>query len=229
MFDNPLPAIERLPASVLKELRGTRGVTATVSDVLDRMGWNLTVPTTQLAPRHLDAAVVVGYAVTTEYLPARRRAGADAAPPDAGDVAPPPAFDPGYRQAQPGDVLVLAGHGVDGTSIFGGRVARAARQHGIGGVVADGAVRDLDEIRAAGLPTWSRGVTPITGKTRLEQVAMNRPVAIAGVQVHPGDLVIADLSGVCFVPSAAAAEVAAQVLRAAATELRSEPRSPSRP
>jgi regulator of RNase E activity RraA len=222
MFDNPLPEIERLPASTIEELRSTRGLSATVSDVLDQLGWSLTVPATLLAPRQPDA-VVVGYAITAEYVPTRRRPGSGfATVADVGSEAPPPAFDPGYRHGESGDVLVLAAHGADGTSVLGGRVARAVRRHGIGGVIADGAVRDLDEILAVGLPVWSRGVTPITGKSRLEQVAINRPVFFAGVQVYPGDLVIADRSGVCFVPSELAAELADQVLRAAAAEVRSE-------
>ena len=51
-----------------------------------------------------------------------------------------------------------------------------------------------------GLPVWSRSVSPLTGKWRIQTVAINQTVAIAGVQVVPGDIVIADETGVCFVP-----------------------------
>jgi regulator of RNase E activity RraA len=218
MTEMPAPAVDRLPASLIEKLQAVRGLTATVSDVLDRLGWNLTVPATVLVPRHQRAATVVGYAITSEYLPVRERVDPGADPAESGKP-PPPAFDPGYRLGEPGDVLVLAAHGLDGISVFGGRVAAAARRAGIGGVIVDGAIRDLDEFHDLGLPAWSRGVTPVTGKTRLEQAALNTPVCCAGVQVHPGDLVIADASGICFVPPQVAAEVAARTLRVSAAEV----------
>jgi 4-hydroxy-4-methyl-2-oxoglutarate aldolase len=211
------PVAEPLSAPVLEQLRRARGLTATVSDVLDRLGWNLVVPATTLPPRHRPDVTVAGYAITSEYLPVRQRGEPGRDPADGGQP-PPPAFDPGYRRGQPGDVLVLAAHGQDGISVFGGRVAAAARRAGIGGVIVDGAIRDVDELRDLGLPAWSRGMTPVTGKTRLEQTSLNAPVYCAGVQVHPGDLVIADASGICFVPPQIVAEVAARALRVSAAE-----------
>ena len=59
-------------------------------------------------------------------------------------------------------------------------------------------------------------MSPITGKWRIRTVAVNKPVRIAGIEVSPGDLVVADECGVCFVPHARAAEVlekAAQISR----------------
>lgn len=216
-----LPGSERLPQPTIDRLLATSGLTPAVSDVLDDLGWNLVIPATILAPRQARSPAAIGYAVTTEYLPVRRGLRRDQAVPiDLDGNPPPPAFDPGYRLAAPGDVLVLSAHGLDGVSVFGGRVALAASAAGIGGVVVDGAVRDLDEIREAGLQVWSRGVTPITGKVRLEQVSTNQPIFVAGVQVHPGDLVIADASGVCFVPPSIAAVVAERVLKIAAAEAR---------
>jgi len=68
-------------------------------------------------------------------------------------------------------------------------------------------VRDIDHSRAIGYPVWSSGVSPVTGKWRIRTVAVNKPVSIAGVEVRPGDLVVADECGVCFVPLGRAAEV----------------------
>lgn len=79
-------------------------------------------------------------------------------------------------------------------------------------------MRDIDHSREIGYPVWSSSVSPITGKWRIETAAVNQPVAIAGVAVHPGDLVIADEVGVCFVPFARAAEVLAVAHRLAAAE-----------
>jgi regulator of RNase E activity RraA len=71
---------------------------------------------------------------------------------------------------------------------------------GLSGIVVDGAIRDIDQINIVGLPAWSRSITPRTGKWRLEAVAVNTPVCCGGEQVWPGDLVLADDSGVCFIP-----------------------------
>jgi regulator of RNase E activity RraA len=79
-------------------------------------------------------------------------------------------------------------------------------------------VRDIDHSRRIGYPIWSAGVSPITCKWRIETMAVNHPVQIAGIEVKPGDLVIADECGVCFVPFARAAEVLAVAQRMAASE-----------
>jgi regulator of RNase E activity RraA len=51
-----------------------------------------------------------------------------------------------------------------------------------------------------GYPVWSSGISPVAGKWRLETVEINGSIEIGGVRVEPGDLVVADDSGVCFVP-----------------------------
>jgi regulator of RNase E activity RraA len=61
-------------------------------------------------------------------------------------------------------------------------------------------------------------VSPITGKWGIETVAVNRPVHIASIEVHPGDDVVADECGVCFVSCAGAAEVLATAQRLARSE-----------
>ena len=67
-------------------------------------------------------------------------------------------------------------------------------------MVIDGAVRDVGEIRKYGLPTWCRGATPKTGKCRIEAIEINGPVVLCGIQINPGDLIIADDSGICAIP-----------------------------
>lgn len=83
---------------------------------------------------------------------------------------------------------------------MGGQSQTIARREGCAGAVIDGSFRDPDAGRAIGFPIWARGVTQITGKWRLETVEINGPLRIVGVQVQPGDLVVADEAGVCFVP-----------------------------
>jgi regulator of RNase E activity RraA len=79
-------------------------------------------------------------------------------------------------------------------------------------------VRDVDHSREIGLPLWSRSVSPLTGKWRVETVAINKPVTICGIAVNPGDLVLADETGVCFIPRERAAELLQRAQRNAAAE-----------
>jgi regulator of RNase E activity RraA len=121
-----------------------------------------------------------------------------------------------HNLAEPGDVLVV--QGVAGISSMGGVSASIGKRQGEIAAIVDGAVRDIDHSRRIGYPIWSAGVSPITGKWRIETMAVNHPVQIAGIEVKPGDLVIADECGVCFVPFARAAEVLAVAQRMAASE-----------
>src|SRR5204862_3342461 len=100
-----------------------------------------------------------------------------------------------HNLAEPGDVLVI--QGVADVSSMGGVSATVGKRQGEAGAVVDGAVRDIDHSREIGYPVWSSSVSPMTGKWRIETVSVNKPVVIAGVEVKPGDLVIADEAGVC--------------------------------
>lgn len=113
--------------------------------------------------------------------------------------------------AEPGDVIVVATGGRLDAAAWGGLLSLAATLRGVGGVVTDGACRDVDEAIGLGLPVYAAGTTPRTARGRQGEVAWNVPVEVAGVTVRPGDLVIADGSGVVFLP----ADRADQVLRAA--------------
>jgi regulator of RNase E activity RraA len=115
---------------------------------------------------------------------------------------------------------VLVIQGVAGISSMGGLSASIGKRQGEAGVVIDGAVRDVARSRELGLPIWSRGLSPITGKWRIETMAINVPVRIADILVHPGDIAIADENGVCFVPLARAADVLATARRNVADEER---------
>jgi len=113
---------------------------------------------------------------------------------------------------------VLVVQGVPNISNMGGVSATIGKRQGEAGAIVDGAVRDVDHSRAIGYPIWCSGVSPITGKWRIETMAVNDPVHIAAIEVRPGDLVVADECGVCFVPYARAAEVLAIAQRLAAAE-----------
>jgi 4-hydroxy-4-methyl-2-oxoglutarate aldolase len=63
-----------------------------------------------------------------------------------------------------------------------------------------GGVRDVPHSRSLGYPVWANEITPVTGKWRLETVEINGAIEMAGVRVAAGDLVVADDTGVCFIP-----------------------------
>jgi 4-hydroxy-4-methyl-2-oxoglutarate aldolase len=208
------PSFERLPDTQLALLRAVPGLTATVSDVLEGLGLALAVSASTLAPRHRGLEAVVGHALTLRYLPQRTIVSGGSTTPSRlahGTVS---------SLAHEGDVLVIEAAGGSDHSCFGGLAANIARRAGISAAVVDGAARDLDEIEAAGLPLWSRSVTPVTGSRRLEAVAINQPICCGTAQVRAGDIVVADATGVCFVPVELAPQVIEHVLAASTREAR---------
>jgi regulator of RNase E activity RraA len=106
--------------------------------------------------------------------------------------------------AEPGDVAVIANGGREDVSCFGGILAVAALERGLAGVVIDGACRDIAESDELGLPVFGRAVVPVSARGRIVQTSMDEPVEFAGVTVQTGDYVIADRSGVVFVPASEA-------------------------
>jgi regulator of RNase E activity RraA len=95
-------------------------------------------------------------------------------------------------------VLVIAG-GLDGISCWGDILANAAVARRVRGSVIDGCSRDIEGSEAVAYPVYGRGVTMISARNRLVQVASGTPVVMAGVTVHEDDYVIADRCGTVFV------------------------------
>jgi regulator of RNase E activity RraA len=116
------------------------------------------------------------------------------------------------EMTRPGDVLVINARGNLGHALLGGNVSRGLKARGLAGVVVDGAVRDIEEIRTDGLPVFARGLSiimvPIEGAGEV-----NVPIACGGVVVNPGDLICADEDGVIVVPPHVVEEVAEKAHR----------------
>lgn len=111
--------------------------------------------------------------------------------------------------AQPGDVVVLAAGGHLDFSVWGGKRSWDAVQQDVAGVVVDGCYRDLDEQHELDLSIYGRGHTPVGLTARLRPSQTNVPVVFGGVEVNPGDYVVADDNGVIIVPRDQAEEVIA--------------------
>jgi 4-hydroxy-4-methyl-2-oxoglutarate aldolase len=120
--------------------------------------------------------------------------------------------------AVPGDVIVVAAGGRTDAAGWGGVLSLAATIRQVSGVIVDGACRDVDESTALGLPVYALATVPATARGRHAEIAWNGPVQIAGVTVDPGDLVVADGSGVVFLPAGRAADIIAAAEAIAARE-----------
>lgn len=208
------PEFDRLSDKTIASLRHLRGLSATASDVLDRLGWQLAIPSSVIGPRQASPCQAVGHALTLRYVPERLSVPATRQSPHPNKLA----HNALFRMARPGDVLVVEAPAGLVISVMGGRAASAAARLGLSGAVVEGGIRDTDEMREAGFPVWSRYVSPVTGKSRLEAIEGNAPISCGGVQVLPGDLVLADETGIVFVPRHIAEEVIAAVLRVAEAE-----------
>ncbi|HXV61328.1 MAG TPA: RraA family protein [Vicinamibacteria bacterium] len=104
--------------------------------------------------------------------------------------------------AEPGDVIVVEHRTRDDCAGWGGLLSAAAKTRGLSGTLVDGAVRDVDESRELGYPVFARAAVPKTARGRIVEDSWNLTVTIGEIEVHPGDLVIADSSGVVFVGAA---------------------------
>lgn len=205
MLDIPRPRREVINAFfALTDLAGT------VSDAMDELGIHGAIPAATLQPM-MPGARMVGPVMTVrnimQSVPATL--GAMERRSKQADIE-------AHNLAQPGDVLVI--EGVAGISSLGGNSANVGKRQGEAGAIVDGATRDIATARSIGYPIWARGVSLITGKWRMETVAINGPVQICGVPVNAGDLVVADDNGVCFIPRARIAEVLARAQALSAGE-----------
>ena len=108
--------------------------------------------------------------------------------------------------ANPGDILVLTSAEPAPVALVGELLATQAQTRGVAGILVDGAVRDLDELAAIGLPIWTRFVRA-QGATKGEVGKLDVPVVIGGTEIRPGDLVVMDCDGAMALPSARVDEV----------------------
>lgn len=109
--------------------------------------------------------------------------------------------------AREGDVIVIDNAGRMDQNCWGEIMTYAALQKKLAGVVIDGVSRDVDVIREIGFPVFARGVIPRTARGRVIEESVNTVIQCGGVQVRPGDIVVADDNGVAIVPLEKAEEV----------------------
>ncbi len=125
--------------------------------------------------------------------------------------------------AKPGEVGVIVIEGSLDVAALGGLMATSAKARLMAGMVLDGSVRDVREIRSLGLPVYARGVVPSSSVSRYASVARQVPVQCAGVTVTPGDIIVASEDGVVAVPQGKAPEVLKRALEIDARESKMVP------
>ena len=169
--------------------------TSNISDAMHRKG-----AMRGILPVNLGVKIV-GRAVTVQTF--------------AGDWAKPvEAID----LAGPGDVLVVY-NGSNFIAPWGGLATLSCKMKGIEGVVIDGAVRDVDEIRAMKYPVFSSGITPNAGDPK-GMGEINSEITCAGQMVKPGDYIVGDECGVVVIPKERAYEIARRAKEVEKTESR---------
>ena len=166
--------------------------TTTVSDALDFFG----LPGATVGLRPLwDCAKIVGRASTVQLGP------------KTSTVPTVHLISPVIAAIQSDErVLVIAG-GLDGISCWGDILANAAKVKMVRGTVIDGFSRDIEGSESIGYPVYGRGVTMVSARNRVVQVAAGIAVTVAGVTVQENDYVIADRCGSVFVPAARIGDV----------------------
>lgn len=189
------PAWRRPNPALLDAFKGQS--TAVIGDALGRLG----MPDGNIVPLW-QGCIATGSALTVLVT-----AGDDLAVIDA------------VGHIQSGDIVVINGFGYTGRAVMGGILARYFAAKGAVGAVVDGAVRDRVEITAQGFPVWSRAVTP-AGPWKNGPGTVGYPVAIGGIVVSAGDIIVGDADGLVCIPQMRAPEVLVEVSRIVEIERR---------
>lgn len=111
-------------------------------------------------------------------------------------------------EAEPGEILVLTMPEPRPVSLVGDLLATQARVRGVAGILIDAAARDVDELRAMGLPIWCRFVRS-TGASKDRVGTIGQPVTVGGARIETGDTVVLDADGAVVIPASRLEEVLA--------------------
>lgn len=176
-------------------IEGFRSVAiASVADAIDKVSGRRgylhhSVKNRTNAKRMVGPAVTTLHAKSNEFLP------------------PAMALDL-IEDSAPGSVIVIGVMGDNDLAFWGGIMTAGAFAKGHAGALLGGGVRDIQEIqRDYDLPVFAPHVSPGTSLGRTATIAKDIPVEVGGILVHPGDLVVGDVDGVCIIRPEHAAEV----------------------
>ena len=174
--------------------------TTSVSDALDKLG--ITGGLLGIKPV-CQGTTLCGQAFTVHYAPCGEVKGT------VGDF---------LDDVEEGQVVVLDNGGRLNCTVWGDLMSITATRNKVAGTVIDGVCRDVPAIRDIRYPIFTRDVYMVTGKDRVYVDAVNVPVSVSGVQVKPGDIMLADDTGVLVIPVGRAAEILEVALNIAEKE-----------
>ena len=157
-----------------------------VSDALDALGLKGTAP--GVKKMYENCKKIIGEAVTIKVV----SAGQTKSTTHMGVNA--------IESAKEGDVIVIDNGGRLDVNCWGGVLSTGAKFKGVSGVVIDGCCRDMDECVDLDFPVYARMTICSTARGRVMEEATNVMVSFGGVQVRPGDVVMADITGVVIIP-----------------------------
>ncbi|MFI5233673.1 MAG: RraA family protein [Gemmatimonadales bacterium] len=176
-----LPSPARISAAILERYRGL--ASSNVADAMGRFGFM------DPGMRSRSGFPLCGPAVTVQCRPADNLM-----------------VHKALQVATPGDVVVVSTCGNTTSAVFGELMCHTAAAAKLGGIIVDGAIRDVDGITRLGMPAFSRTVCP--GSCDKDGPGeINVPISCGGAVVAPGDIVVGDADGIAVVPRANAAEI----------------------
>lgn len=196
-----------MPLPRLSEIRETL-FTAVLSDCLDHVGVRAQALPARIRPLD-DGSVMVGRARTAVFMEVWHVE--DGINPYELEIAL-------IDSLREDEIPVFACSNPERIAPWGELLSTAAQVRGAAGALMDGCVRDIKAIRAMGFPVFHQGVAPLDSRGRGRVMALDVPIACAGVAVSPGDLVVGDADGVVVIPR----EVEGEVVRLAFEKVKGE-------
>jgi len=154
---------------------------------------------------------VCGPVSTVVYAPSSRR------------KQPQDVYHGAIDSITPGGILLVDSSCAEGSG-SGELMSTGAHKAGAAATVVNGTVRDLAEVRALEYPLFARGVSPVGVSGRMEPAEAQVPITIGGVTVNPGDILMADLTGVVAIPRALLLDIADAADRNGEAEARARDR-----
>lgn len=174
--------------------------TATLTTVLFKKGLR-NVWMRGVAPLQHGLPRIIGPAFTLRFLPARE----DLATP--ASWASPISTRAAIEDMPEGCVAVVDSMGIKDAGIFGDILCARMKKRGVAALVTDGAIRDVEGVRATDLPVWCCGVSAPPSAVALTFVDWQQPVGCGGIAVFSGDIIVVDQDGAILIPLAMLDEV----------------------
>ncbi len=182
-----LPAPPRIDDELLERFRGL--ASSNVADAMGRFGFM------DAGMQSRSGLALCGLAVTVQCRPADNLM-----------------VHKALQVAKPGDIVVVSTCGNTTSAVFGELMCHTATAAKLGGIIVDGAVRDVEGIKRLAFPAYSRTVCP--GSCDKDGPGeINVPISCGGTVVAPGDIIVGDADGIAVVPRESAAEILARVVQ----------------